>query len=305
MKRTLVLCAVLVTGTLSLSLAAFQAAPAPAAKVLEAQKVRDNLYVLTGTNSGGNTAVFITATGVVVVDTKNPGWGRPILDKIKELTPKPVTMIINTHTHFDHVSGNVEFPATVDIVTQENTAANMKLMRGGAPQVPNIFDKNGGNGLSKRSFKDRMTIGGGNDRIDLYYFGRGHTNGDAWVVFPALHVVHVGDMFAFKQPPIVDISNGGSAIDYPETLLNAYSTITGVDTIINGHLPVPATWSALKEYEEYTRDLVEYAQKQMSAGKSVDEATADYEIPDRFKGYTSTSPRVKTVIQVIYDELKK
>ena len=78
---------------------------------------------------GGNTAVFITANGVVVVDTKNPGWGQPMLDKIKELTDKPVTMIINTHTHGDHVSGNVEFPATVDVVAQENTKANMKQMR--------------------------------------------------------------------------------------------------------------------------------------------------------------------------------
>ena len=70
------------------------------------------------------------ASGVVVVDTKNPGWGQPILDKIKELTDKPVTTIINTHTHGDHVSGNVEFPATVDVVVQENTKANMEKMRG-------------------------------------------------------------------------------------------------------------------------------------------------------------------------------
>ncbi|MBZ5557157.1 MAG: MBL fold metallo-hydrolase [Acidobacteriia bacterium] len=53
------------------------------------------------------------ATGVTVVAAKNPGWGTPILNKIKELTPKPVTLLINTHTHGDHVSGNVEFPATV------------------------------------------------------------------------------------------------------------------------------------------------------------------------------------------------
>ena len=77
---------------------------------------------------GGNTAVFVTANGVTVVDTKNPGWGQPILDKIKELTPKPVTTLINTHTHGDHVSGNVEFPATVDVVVQENTKANMEKM---------------------------------------------------------------------------------------------------------------------------------------------------------------------------------
>ena len=72
--------------------------------------------------------MFVAADGVVVVDTKNPGWGQPILDKIKELTPKPVTTIINTHTHGDHVSGNVEFPASVDIVTHENTTANMERM---------------------------------------------------------------------------------------------------------------------------------------------------------------------------------
>ena len=55
--------------------------------------------------------MFVTAKGVTLVDTKNPGWGQPLLDKIKTLTDKPVTTVINTHTHFDHVSGNVAMPA--------------------------------------------------------------------------------------------------------------------------------------------------------------------------------------------------
>ena len=101
-------------------------------------------FLIVGSVGGGNTAVFIGANGVVVVDTKNPGWGQPILQKIKELTPKPVTTIINTHTHGDHVSGNVEFPATVEVITHENTKANMQEMRGAtgiAQQGPptNIF----------------------------------------------------------------------------------------------------------------------------------------------------------------------
>ena len=124
MKRGFFLAALLGAGALSLTVAAYQQPPQPQA--LEVQKVRDNLYALVG--GGGNTGVFIGTNGVIVVDTKNPGYGTPILNKIKELTPKPVTMIINTHTHGDHVSGNVEFPATVDVVTQENTAANMKRM---------------------------------------------------------------------------------------------------------------------------------------------------------------------------------
>src|SRR5262249_24934099 len=149
------------------------------------------LYMLKG--GGGNTAAFITANGVVVVDTKNPGWGQPLLDKIKTLTDKPVTMIINTHMHGDHVSGNVEFPATVDIVAQENTAKLMEDMKPvyglgnpNAPPAPNIFKTNNGKGMPKRTFKDKMSVGSGNDRIDLYFFGPGHTGGDTWVVFPAL-----------------------------------------------------------------------------------------------------------------------
>src|SRR2546428_8096089 len=128
MTRIKILAALVAIACLSLSVAAYQQAGRGQAqtRVVDVDKLRDNLYVLRG--GGGNTAVFITANGVVVVDTKNPGWGQPILDKIKTLTSKPVTTIINTHTHGDHVSGNVEFPATVDIVAQENTKALMQQM---------------------------------------------------------------------------------------------------------------------------------------------------------------------------------
>ena len=125
MKRCVVLATLVAAGALSITLAAFQQPPAgqPAPMVIEVDTLKDNLFVLKG--GGGNTAVFVTATGVVVVDTKNPGWGQPILDKIKTLTDKPVTTIINTHTHGDHVSGNVAFPATVEVITQENTKKYM------------------------------------------------------------------------------------------------------------------------------------------------------------------------------------
>ena len=245
---------------------------------------------------GGNTGVFIGANGVTVVDTKNPGYGTPILNKIKELTPKPVTMIINTHTHGDHVSGNVEFPATVDVVTQENTAANMKKMApvtGLAQSGPpaNIFEQNGGRNLAKRTFKDRMTIGNGAERIELYYFGRAHTNGDAWVVFPALRVVHVGDTFAGKTPPIMDANNGGSGVDYPEHARQRVCGLKNVDTIINGHTS-PDDLAELKEYEEYMQATSSRTTRpQLKAGKSVDDARRATKVPDRFKGYTAAGAR--------------
>ena len=125
MRRTIVLGVLIAAGALSMTLAAYQQKPA-APMVVEVDKLKDNFFVLKG--GGGNTAVFVQADGITVVDTKNPGWGQPILTKIKELSNKPITRIINSHTHGDHVSGNVEFPATVDIVAHENTAANMKKM---------------------------------------------------------------------------------------------------------------------------------------------------------------------------------
>src|SRR5262245_981312 len=117
MSRKALLATVITAGAFSIAAAAYQQ-PAATDKVVEVEKLKENLFVLRGVNGGGNTAVFVQASGVTVVDTKNPGWGAPILAKIKELTPKPVTTIINTHTHGDHVSGNVEFPATVEVVTQ-------------------------------------------------------------------------------------------------------------------------------------------------------------------------------------------
>src|SRR5262245_49033062 len=162
MKRQLVLGMLFAAGALTMSVNALQQpagrGQAEATREVMVDKLKDNLYMMRG--GGGNSAVFITSTGVVVVDTKNPGWGQPLLEKIKSVTDKPVTMIINTHTHGDHVSGNVEFPATVEVVTHANTAKNMEAMRPAtgitpAPDAPkNIFKENGGRGMPKRTFKD-------------------------------------------------------------------------------------------------------------------------------------------------------
>ena len=276
MKRTIVLGLLIAVGALAAAKAQQPAANAP--KVIDVEKVKDNLYVLRG--GGGNTAVFITANGVVVVDAKNPGWGQPILDKIKEITPKPVTTLINTHSHGDHVSGNVEFPATVEVVAQENTKANMQKMP--------IFKEHNDVGMPKRVFKDKMTIGKGAEQIDLYYFGRGHTNGDAFVVFTALRVAHAGDIFAGKTVPLVDEANGGSMKEISNSLLKAYNGIKNVDTIINGHSAAQTTWADLKQYSDFNKDLVAWMQSELKAGKSPAQAAAEWKVPEKYAGYSST-----------------
>jgi len=103
MKRISVLGSLLIVGTLSATLAAVQqgrqgaagAKPVPfgqetpSADALMVEKVKPNFYVLRG--GGGNTAAFITEAGGGLVDTKLPGWGQPLIQKLKTITPKPVT----------------------------------------------------------------------------------------------------------------------------------------------------------------------------------------------------------------------
>jgi glyoxylase-like metal-dependent hydrolase (beta-lactamase superfamily II) len=296
MRRAIVL-GLLVAAGGWVAVKAQPAADAP--KLIEVEKVKDNLFVFRG--GGGNTAVFVMASGVAVVDAKNPGWGTPILDKIKELTPKPVTLLINTHTHGDHVSGNVSFPASVDVVVQENTKTNMEKMP--------IFKENNNAGMAKRTFKDKMTIGKGPDQIDLYYFGPGHTNGDAWIVFPAHRIVHSGDIFAGKSVPLVDTNNGGSILRYADTLMKAHDGIRNVDAIINGHTPAQTTWADLREYVDFNRDLVAWMQAGLKAGKTPEQLAGEWKVPEKYKGYSATVSALMGGmvgrIQALQNEMKK
>jgi glyoxylase-like metal-dependent hydrolase (beta-lactamase superfamily II) len=246
--------------------------------------------------SGGNTGIFITNSGVVVVDTKLAGWGQPILDKIKTLTDKPVTTIINTHTHGDHTGSNSAFGASVEVVAHENTKTNMQKM--------DAFKGENAAFLPKRTFNDKLSLLDGRDRIDLYYFGPGHTNGDAWIVFTAAKVVHAGDLFSGKNAPIIDVSNGGSGLAYPRTLTNAANGLSGVDTIITGH-STTMPFAALKEYAAFNQDFLDWARGEAKAGKSVDEAVAEYKTPEHYRDYTVRPDRLKANVQAVFDELKK
>src|SRR5437870_13819741 len=81
----------------------------------------------------------------------------------------------------------------------------------------------------------KTTLFDGPDRIDLYHFGAGHTNGDLVVVFPGKRVAYFGDLFPSKAAPFIDTANGGSGVAFPETLAKAVTQITGISRVITGH----------------------------------------------------------------------
>ncbi len=315
MKRGMVLGVLLAVGGLSLAATGLQGPPAGAGQgrgeggrgrgpqgppVAQIEKVKDNLYEITG--GGGNTAAFITDTGVVVVDTKLAGWGQAILDKIKTVTDKPVTMIINTHTHGDHTGSNEFFGPNVEIVAQENTKANMEKM--------DAFKGDKAVFLPKKTFKEKMELLKGKDEIELYYFGPAHTSGDAFVLFKSLRVLHSGDAFAGKTPPIIDTNNGGSAVQYGKTLAKAASGIKGFDTIITGHSMMRMTPADLKDYGDFNNEFITWVQGEIKAGKTAEQAGAEYKIPEKWtaKGYMEGAALfggVKGNIATAYKELGK
>ena len=292
MKRLVVLLGLLTVAVVSIVFAQPQTQQRPPA-ALEIEKLKDNLYMITG--GGGNTAAFITETGVVIVDTKVPGMGPALLEKVKSITTKPVTMVINTHTHFDHVGSNVAFTGMVEFVAHENCKASMELMAAFQSDEGKRF-------LPGKTYKDKLSLLKGNDKIDLYYFGRGHTSGDTFVVFPALKVMHAGDMFAFTNGlPFIDMTSGGSGLEFPKTLMKAAAGIKGVEKVIPGHSPV-TDWTAFKNYGEFLKVFVAAVEQARKEGKTVDQAAADLKLPEKFKDYKLAGARGG--VTAIYSELK-
>jgi cyclase len=230
------------------------------------EKIKDNLYKIAG--AGSNTTVFITAEGVVLVDTKLANNGEAILTQVKSVTDKPVTTIINTHVHPDHNGSNDYFKAArpmIQVVTHENTkkwvTANPKANPAWMPDT---------------TFTDKTTLGKDKDRIDLYYFGAGHTNGDAFVVFPALRAMCIGDLMAWNMGPLIDPATGGSIIALPDTLEKAMKGIKNVDLVIEGHGNVN-TWKGLRLYTEFHRALLNAARTALSRNQTPEDALVELE----------------------------
>jgi len=134
MRRMQVLAVIAGVGLAAMTVAAAQQPAAKGPNVAQIEKVKDNLFMITG--GGGNTAAYVTANGVVLVDTKLANWGQAILDKVRTVSDKPITHIINTHTHGDHVGSNEFFAPSVEIVAQANTGANMAKMKNFATLKP-------------------------------------------------------------------------------------------------------------------------------------------------------------------------
>jgi glyoxylase-like metal-dependent hydrolase (beta-lactamase superfamily II) len=226
-----------------------------------AEHVKDNIYKIFG--GGGNTLVVVQKDGVVLVDTKMPGNGPYIDEQVKKITDKPIKLIINTHSHPDHVGSNDYFREhypNVRIIMHEGAKEELSGPRGNPKLLPT------------ETYKDRMTIGEGADRIELYHFGRGHTNGDTFVYFPAARLLCMGDVMAWNMAPFLPAGGAEAIAEETEALVK---TLNGkVDLVEEGHGHIN-DWASVVRLAKFDRAIADGAKRHYAAGDPPGAVVAD------------------------------
>ncbi len=224
---------------------------------LTINKVKEDLYEIEG--DGGNVAVYITNEGVILVDDKFEQDYEQIVAKVKSVTSQPIKYILSTHHHSDHSGGNTKFSSTVEIISTANARANIvthKQSNAATNMVP-----------ARVVFTEETAVFLGGKEVRARYFGRGHTNGDAIVYFPALRTLHTGDLMAGKTP-LIDYPGGGSVVEWTKTLDAAMKL--DFDTVIPGHGPVTDK-AGLLAYRNNVEKLRNRAAGLIREGKGQDE----------------------------------
>jgi cyclase len=261
--------------------------------------LRNEVYFLS--NGRANAVAVVTAGGIVLLDAMSAGWGPAGVDALQKVSYMPVTAIINTHAHEDHSGADAEYPGPVQIVMHENSRKR--------------FAQGAGPGRTVRTFRDHLSVTVGKRPLHVYYFGKGHTDGDAIVVIPDIKAAYMGDLVAEKALPVVDLASGGSALALPQTLARAAKEITGVEHIITGHGRWPGTktntagiqgwptWKDFGDYAEFTREFVDAVTAAWKNDRTAEQVEAELRMPEKYKDYRLDGAKV--MIETIFNELKQ
>jgi len=225
---------------------------------LTLNKLKDDLYEIEG--DGGNVAVYVTNEGVILVDDKYEQDFDNIMEKVKSVTSQPVRYVLTTHHHSDHSGGNARFLASpAEIISTLNAHKNI-VEHKQANAAPNMA-------AARITFTDESDIFLGGKEVRARYLGRGHTNGDALIYFPALRTLHTGDLMA-GTTPLIDYPGGGSLVEWTKTLDEAMKL--DFDTVIPGHGKVTDK-AGLLSYRNNVEKLRNRASELVRQGKSQEE----------------------------------
>jgi cyclase len=244
--------------------------------------LNDNTGVFT--EKGGTILFQFTKKGIIVVDAQFADTAAHLIDELKKKTSKAFKLLINTHHHGDHTSGNIAFKDLVGTVvahqnSKTNQEANAKKNKSEDKQLyPN------------ETYSARWSKKIGKERVTLHYFGAGHTNGDSLVHFEKANVVHLGDLLFNRRHPFVDKTAGANIKNWV-TVLEKTTTTFNDDTIfVCGHAAdgyeVVIKKDDIKAFTNYLQKVLDFTKAQIDAGKTKEEILKATSIPgaEEWKG---------------------
>lgn len=242
----------------------------------------DDLGVFT--ERGGTILFYISKKGIVVVDAQFPDTAPHLIEELKKKSDKPFQLLINTHHHGDHTSGNIAFKGMVEhVLAHANSLANQKTVA----EKSKSEDKQL---YPDKTFTDTWTEKVGKEKIALHYFGAGHTNGDSLIHFQHANIVHMGDLVFNRRHPYVDKSAGAHMGNWIKVLDKAVSTFDSKTQFVCGHsgdgYDIVVKADDLKAFGDYLGAVLKFVDGEIKAGKTKDEILKNKTIPgtDQWKG---------------------
>lgn len=258
--------------------------------------LRNNVGIFT--ERGGTIAFLLGKDGIAVVDSQFPDQSKHLISALKEKTEQPFSLLINTHHHGDHSSGNIAFKGMVGhVLAHANSKANQERVAKQQNQEANQL-------FPDKTYTDSWCEKTGNEEICLYYFGAGHTNGDSVIHFRNANIVHMGDLLFNRRHPFVDRSAGANIQSWIKVLDKTVNKFDKKTLYVYGHsgegYEVTGTADDLKKFSTYLQQVLDYTAAQIKAGKSKEDIlkVTDTPFESEWKGGGFNRP-----LQAAYEEL--
>jgi glyoxylase-like metal-dependent hydrolase (beta-lactamase superfamily II) len=258
--------------------------------------MRNNVFIFT--DKGGTIGFLLYDEGILVIDAQFPDSAAHFIEEAKKLNTHPFKYLLNTHHHGDHTAGNIAFKGLVEkVMAHENSLANQKA----TADRQNALDKQL---LPDTTFTTETKIKIGKEKITGYYYGAGHTNGDAMYHFEEANIVHMGDLMFNKRHPFVDRTAGANIASWITVLDKAIKKYKKDTIFIFGHSLNPGeetgTVENLKKFQDYLQKVLAFAAQEIKAGKSKEEFIKNTAIP----GVTEwTGQGIDRPLTAAYEEL--
>jgi cyclase len=284
-KRSIIICISVVL----LLIALYSFSQQREVQPVEFSKISDRLYEIVG-GRGANGGAYIGDNGVLIIDAKmDKNSVDQVMEEIKKITNKPIKYLVNTHSDGDHVAGNQYFPETVIIIGHENCRKEFfHARRDGTPSEWNKPELAAF--IPSLTFRDKMDIYLGSKKIELWYFGIGHTTGDIVIYFPEEKTAFIGDQFFLTRPQLIHSYKGGNSFEHVKTLTKMLETLDA-EKFCSGHSEI-VDRETIKNHIDQTKKRQEKVKTLMEQGKSLEQIKSEFEENEA------------RLIESIYNEIK-